>query len=99
MAAKLLPVSVTLLNGSDADDNKWMVPRTFNLDPSGRILVAANQQQRLVRDGDTLKTVPASLAVFRVQADGKLDFVRTYEIGNGTQGGNVFWMNILAVPH
>ena len=34
-------------------DTHGMIPRTFALDPSGRILVAANQSERLVRNGDT----------------------------------------------
>jgi 6-phosphogluconolactonase len=79
-------------------DTHGMVPRTFNLDPSGRILVAANQQPELVRDGDDLKTIPASLAVFRIQADGKLSFVQTYPVDEDTQTSSLFWMNIVKVP-
>jgi 6-phosphogluconolactonase len=97
-------ISVFALNPSTGEptliqhaDTHGFVPRTFALDPSGRILVAANQNERLVRDGDNLKKVPESLAVFRVQADGKLDFVRTYEV-EGTQPANLFWTGILAVP-
>jgi 6-phosphogluconolactonase len=78
-------------------DTHGMVPRTFALDPSGRILVAANQNPRLVRHGDTLTTVPASLAMFRVRPDGKLDFVRTYDV-DATERGNLFWMGIVSVP-
>jgi len=79
-------------------DTHGMVPRTFNLDPSGRILVAANQQQELVREGDDLKTVPANLAVFRIQANGKLEFVQTYPVAGDTKSTSLFWMNIVQVP-
>jgi 6-phosphogluconolactonase len=78
-------------------DTRGMSARTFSLDPSGRILVAANQVPFMVRDGSNVKTVPASLAVFRVRADGKLDFVRKYDVQTGG-GKNLFWMGILPLP-
>jgi len=57
-------------------------PRTFALDPSAKILVAGNQN------------APASLAVFRVRDDGKLDFVRKYDVE--THGDkNLFWMGVV----
>jgi 6-phosphogluconolactonase len=70
--------------------------RTFALDPSGRILVAANMMQFSVRDAKGVSTVPASLAVFRVRDDGKLDFVRKYDVDVG--GGTMFWMGIVGLP-
>ena len=33
-----------------------------------------------VRDGGRTRTVPASLALFRIADDGKLDFVRKYDV-------------------
>jgi 6-phosphogluconolactonase len=77
-------------------DTHGMEPRTFSLDPSGRILVAANQNAALVRDGQRLSTVPASLAVFRVRADGKLDFVRKYDVETD-RGRNLFWMGLVSL--
>jgi 6-phosphogluconolactonase len=65
-----------------------MEPRTFALDASGRILVAANQ------NGTAL--VPASLAVFRVRSDGKLDFVRKYDVETD-RGRNLFWMGLVSL--
>jgi 6-phosphogluconolactonase len=49
-----------------------------------------------VRDGKDVKAVPASLAVFRVRGDGKLDFVRKYDVDVG--GSNMFWMGMIALP-
>lgn len=46
--------------------------------------------------GELVRTVPASLAVFRVGADGKLDFVRTYDVA-ASEGRNMFWMGIVPV--
>jgi 6-phosphogluconolactonase len=57
--------------------------RTFALDPSGRMLVAANLQGRLVREGDGVRLQPATLSTYRVGDDGKLDYVRGYEIETG----------------
>ena len=57
-------------------DTRGIHVRTFALDPSGRILVAGNMMQLSVRGKDGVSTVPASLAVFRVRSDGKLEFAR-----------------------
>ncbi|MGA7262321.1 MAG: beta-propeller fold lactonase family protein, partial [Stellaceae bacterium] len=40
-------------------------PRTFHIDPSGRLLVAEHNLPVRVRDDDDVKTVPAGLTVFR----------------------------------
>ncbi len=73
-------------------DTHGAEPRTFALDPSARVLVAANQTAVFAGS----KTIPASLAVFRVRADGKLDFVRTYDVD--TRFGGLFWMGIVPLP-
>ena len=65
------------------EDVRGIYPRTFALDPSGRMLVVANIQPMLVRDGAGLKTVPANLATYHVGPDGKLTFARSYEVGTG----------------
>ena len=70
--------------------------RTFALDPSGRILIAGNMMELAVREKDGVKTVPASLALFRVHADGKLEFVRKYDLNVGSR--NLFWMGMVALP-
>src|SRR6516225_258657 len=69
--------------------------RTFGLDPSGRVLVAASQDALAVRDGDAIKTVSAGLSVYRIGGDGKLDFVRKYDIDVG--GKNQFWSGVVAL--
>jgi len=67
-------------------------PRTFALDPSAKILVAGNQTAITSES----KTIPASLALFRVRADGKLDYVRKYDVD--TKPGGLFWMGIVPLP-
>lgn len=77
-------------------DTRGMHPRTFSLDPSGRILIAANQMPLLVREGTNLKTVP-SLSVFRIGADGKLEFARKYDV-EAAGGKSLYWVGIVALP-
>jgi 6-phosphogluconolactonase len=78
-------------------DTRGMTPRTFALDATGRILVAANQNAATVRDGDHVNALPASLAVYRVGSDGKLDFARKYDVET-TADRSLFWMGIVSLP-
>jgi 6-phosphogluconolactonase len=57
--------------------------RTFSIDPSGRLLVAASILPMAVRDGNTLTTLAAGLSVYRIGSDGTLDFVRKYDVDTG----------------
>src|SRR6185295_19980457 len=41
-------------------------PRTFHIDPSGRLMVVQHNLPVDVRDGDAVKTLPAGLSVFRI---------------------------------
>lgn len=59
-------------------------PRTFSLDTGGKLLVAASLAPTAVREGGKVVAVPAGLSVFRVGTDGKLDFVRKYDLDVGT---------------
>jgi len=68
-------------------------PRTFHIDPSGRLLVAEHNLPVNVRDGDAIKTVPAGLSVLRMGDDGKLTFVRKYDIDVGDK--TMFWMGMV----
>src|SRR6202795_3367922 len=68
-------------------------PRTFHIDPSGRLLVAEHNLPVNVQDGDAIKTLPAGLSVFRIGDDGKLTFVRKYDIDVGDK--TMFWMGMV----
>jgi 6-phosphogluconolactonase (cycloisomerase 2 family) len=72
-------------------------PRTFAIDPGGRILVVANMQRALVRESGQVRSVPANLAVFRIAGDGKLQFVRKYDQDAGG-GRSLFWTGMVALP-
>jgi 6-phosphogluconolactonase len=76
-------------------DTRGIHCRTFHIDPSGRMLVAAHIMGLPVREGAEIRIVPASLAVFRVNRDGKLDFVRKYDVDVGDK--TMFWMGMVAL--
>ena len=75
-------------------DSRGIQPRTFAIDPAGRLLVVANLTSMLVRNGADVKTMPANLAVFRIQRDGQLTFVRTHTVGDGSTP--LLWVGIVA---
>ncbi len=68
--------------------------RTFAIDPSGRMLVAASIAPMLELHG-TLELLPAGLSVFRIGGDGKLDFVRKYDIETGDK--IQFWSGMVTL--
>lgn len=68
-------------------------PRTFHIDPSGSMLVAQHDLPVNVRDGDAIRTVPTGLSVFRIGDDGKLTYVRKYDIDVGDK--IMFWMGMV----
>ena len=74
-------------------DTRGIHCRTFHIDPSGRMLVAAHIMALPVREGAAIRTVPASLAVFRMDDGGKLDFVRKYDVDLGSR--TMFWMGMV----
>ena len=51
-------------------DTRGIHCRTFHIDPSGRILVAAHIMGLPVREGGAIHDRPACLSVFRIAADG-----------------------------
>jgi 6-phosphogluconolactonase (cycloisomerase 2 family) len=72
-------------------DTRGIHCRTFHIDPSGRLLVAAHIQGIALRDGGE---VPCCLSLFRIGDDGKLDYVRKYDVdvsGDRTQ----WWMGMV----
>ena len=75
-------------------DSGGMHARTFTLDAAAGILIAANQNAVAKREGASVTRVPASLAVFRMSADGTLTFVRKYDVE--TSGGRgLMWTGLV----
>jgi 6-phosphogluconolactonase len=78
-------------------DTRGLVPRSFSLGARGRVLVAANQSAMTVKDGDQTSVVPASLVVFKVLQDGRLEFANKYDVDT-TETRQLFWVGILPAP-
>ena len=69
--------------------------RTFGIDPTGRLLLAASIKPLLVREGNAVKTLTAGITVYRVNGDGTLAFVRKYDVDTGK--GQQFWSGMVAL--
>ncbi len=70
--------------------------RTFAVDPSGRLLVAASIMALSVAEENRIRRVPAALSVFRVGEDGALSFVRSYDVETaGTQ--RQYWAGMIGL--
>jgi 6-phosphogluconolactonase len=83
----------TLIQNADGHGNYL---RTFNLDPSGKLLIAAPLWAMAVRDGSNITTVPAGLVLYRVGNDGKLAFTRKYDIEASDQKQQ-FWAGMVTL--
>jgi 6-phosphogluconolactonase (cycloisomerase 2 family) len=69
--------------------------RTFGIDPEGQLLVGASIRPILVRDGDEIKALTAGLMVYRIGEDGRLSFVRKYDVDTGA--GQQFWSGMVTI--
>lgn len=78
-----------------ADTHNYHV-RTFSFDPSGRMMVAASINRMHVRMDKTVITVPASMSVFRVGDDGRLQFMRRYDVESGER--TQYWIGMVGLP-
>jgi 6-phosphogluconolactonase len=76
-------------------DTRGIHCRTFHIDPSGRLLVAAHIMGLPVTDGTDVRVVSASLSLFRIGDDGRLDFVRKYDVDVGDR--QMFWMGMVGL--
>jgi len=76
-------------------DGRGIQLRTFGIDPSGRLLVAASIMPLPVRDGDSITTLPAGLMLFRIGGDGRLTFARKYDVDTGDR--QQFWSGMIAL--
>jgi 6-phosphogluconolactonase len=69
--------------------------RTFAIDPSARMLVAASIQPLPVRDGNKIETLTAGLSVYRMGGDGTLTFTRKIDVD--TKKGTQFWSGMVTL--
>jgi 6-phosphogluconolactonase len=64
-------------------DTRGVHPRTFHIDPSGRLMAVAH-------------ITGAVLSLFRIASDGKLEFARAYDIDVGQR--TMWWMGMVEQP-
>jgi 6-phosphogluconolactonase len=83
----------TLIQNADGHGNYL---RTFNIDPSGKLLIAAPLWAMAVRDGNTVTTVPAGLVLYRIGGDGKLAFARKYDV-DASEQKQQFWAGMITL--
>jgi 6-phosphogluconolactonase (cycloisomerase 2 family) len=83
----------TLIQRAWTDDYEL---RTFAMDPSGQVLVAASTTPMQLLQEDVLSLIGAGLSVYRAGADGKLTYVHKYDVD--TRGGIQFWSGLLNMP-
>ena len=74
-------------------ETRGIHPRTFHIDPSGRMMVVQHNLPVPVREGNTVRTVEAGLSVFRIGDDGKLTYQRKYDVDVGDK--LMFWMEMV----
>jgi 6-phosphogluconolactonase (cycloisomerase 2 family) len=74
-------------------DGRGVQLRTFGIDASGRLLVAASIMPMLRSDGANM---PAGMTVFRIAEDGTLAFAHKYDVDVGT--AQQFWSGLLNLP-
>jgi 6-phosphogluconolactonase len=77
-------------------DTRGIHPRTFHIDPSGRLLAVAHIMGLKVREGGDIRELPTRLSLFRIGSDGKLEFARAYDIDVGTH--TMWWMGMVEQP-
>ena len=73
-------------------DTRGVVARTFALDKTGTLLLAANSQTIRVKKDGQQTLIPASLALFHVLNDGSLAYVGKTDVPVGEEV--LFWMGI-----
>ncbi len=82
----------TLIQNADGEAIEL---RTFGIEPSGRMLVAASIKPVPVRNASGSKTVPAKLCVFHVGSDGRLALKRQYDVDTGAY--QQFWSGMVTL--
>jgi 6-phosphogluconolactonase (cycloisomerase 2 family) len=82
-----------LIQNADSDAVEL---RTFGIEPSGRMLVAASIKPVPVRATAGTKTIPARLCLFHIGSDGRLDLKRHHDVETGN--AQQFWSGMVTLP-
>jgi 6-phosphogluconolactonase len=82
-----------LIQNADAHSNYL---RTFGIDPEGKLLIAASVWPMPMREGNEITMLPAAIVVYRIGGDGKLAYVRKYDIDASPQRQQ-FWAGMVTL--
>lgn len=74
-------------------DTQSIYVRTFAIDASGSLLVAASVRGLPVRTGNDVSELGTALTMFRIQPDGRLQLLRRHAVD--TQGRHQQWVGIV----
>lgn len=77
-------------------DSRSLHARTFSIDSSGQLLVAVSISAYEVRQGDGSRIVPGGITTFRIGGDGRLQFVRKYDVDTGDR--SMTWSGMVDHP-
>jgi 6-phosphogluconolactonase (cycloisomerase 2 family) len=72
-------------------DTQGIHPRTFHIDPSGRLLAVAHIMGIRLQDDSE---IPARLTTFRIGDDGRLSFLQAHDVDVGDRF--MWWMGMVA---
>ena len=82
------------VNLIDSVDTNGSLPRTFSIDPSGRLLIAANSEPARKKNKlGQVVDLPVSLNLFKIHGDGKLEQSENLAFPNEDQ--LLFWAGFL----
>ena len=82
------------VNLIDSVDTNGSLPRTFSIDPSGRLLIAANSEPaRKKNELGQVVDLSVSLSLFKIDGDGKLEQTENLAFPNEDQ--LLFWAGFL----
>jgi 6-phosphogluconolactonase len=70
-------------------------PRTFSIDPTGRLLIAADAMAMAVQEGQAIRTIPGGLTLFHIAPDGRLGRAGRIELDLG--GEQQLWSGMVAL--
>lgn len=77
-------------------DAQGFHPRTFSIEPGGRLLMSSAQFDMRVPRGNDYETVPGGISLFAIRGDGTLDFIRKYPLD--TRAGDLWWSGTAVLP-
>jgi len=74
-------------------DSEGIMPRTMSFDAEAKLLIVANQFEVEALEGTEIKHIPQSLAVYKINIDGRLELANKYPLSKYQKP--MIWMDVL----